>query len=65
MSSQSPFTDRTPVVSGGSRGVGLVIALGAARRAANVELLAESGVADLSCYGGGKSPILDTFVDKS
>ncbi|WP_326545868.1 NAD(P)-dependent oxidoreductase [Mycolicibacterium sp. ND9-15] len=29
------------------------------------ELLAESGVTDLSRYGGGDNPILDIFVDKS
>ena len=29
------------------------------------ELLAESGVTDLSHYGGGDNPILDIFVDKS
>ena len=28
-------------------------------------ILAESGVADLSRYGGGDDPILDIFVDKS
>jgi NAD(P)-dependent dehydrogenase (short-subunit alcohol dehydrogenase family) len=29
------------------------------------ELLAETGVTDLSRYGGGDNPILDIFVDKS
>lgn len=36
MSSQSPFTDSTVVVSGGGRGIGLAIAAGAANRGANV-----------------------------
>ena len=39
---QESFTDRTLVVSGGSRGIGLAIALGAARRGANVVLLAKT-----------------------
>jgi citronellol/citronellal dehydrogenase len=42
MSRQSSFTDRTLVVSGGSRGIGLAIALGAAKRGANVVLLAKT-----------------------
>ena len=37
-----PFTDRTLVVSGGSRGIGLAIALGAAKLGANVVLLAKT-----------------------
>ncbi|KHO24134.1 short-chain dehydrogenase [Mycolicibacterium setense] len=41
-SQQESFTDRTLVVSGGSRGIGLAIALGAARRGANVVLLAKT-----------------------
>lgn len=41
-SQQDSFTDRTLVVSGGSRGIGLAIALGAARRGANVVLLAKT-----------------------
>ncbi|WP_137149672.1 NAD(P)-dependent oxidoreductase [Mycolicibacterium sp. CR10] len=45
MSSESgepQFADRTIVVSGGSRGIGLAIALGAANRGANVVLLAKT-----------------------
>lgn len=45
MSSESgepQFADRTIVVSGGSRGIGLAIALGAATRGANVVLLAKT-----------------------
>jgi len=38
----STFTDRTLVVSGGSRGIGLAIALGAARLGANIVLLAKT-----------------------
>ena len=41
-SSETPFTDRTVVVSGGSRCIGLAIALGAARLGANVVLLAKT-----------------------
>jgi NAD(P)-dependent dehydrogenase (short-subunit alcohol dehydrogenase family) len=36
------FSDRTLVVSGGSRGIGLAIALGAATRGANIVLLAKT-----------------------
>lgn len=42
MSSEPSFTDRTIVVSGGSRGIGLAIALGAAKLGANVVLLAKT-----------------------
>ena len=65
MPSQSSFTDRTLVVSGGSRGIGLAIALGAARHGANVVLLAKTAephpklpgtvhtaVADVEAAGG-------------
>jgi len=61
----STFTDRTLVVSGGSRGIGLAIALGAATRGANVVLLAKTAephpklpgtvhtaVADVEAAGG-------------
>lgn len=41
-SQQESFADRTMVVSGGSRGIGLAIALGAAKRGANVVLLAKT-----------------------
>ncbi|WP_197375104.1 SDR family oxidoreductase [Mycolicibacterium baixiangningiae] len=41
--SQRALTDRTLVVSGGSRGIGLAIAIGAARHGANVVLLAKTG----------------------
>src|SRR5436189_3807541 len=38
----SMLTDRTLIVSGGSRGIGLAIALGAAKHGANVVLLAKT-----------------------
>jgi NAD(P)-dependent dehydrogenase (short-subunit alcohol dehydrogenase family) len=38
-----PLADRTLVVSGGSRGIGLAIALGAAKLGANAVLLAKTG----------------------
>ena len=65
MSSEQAFTDRTMVVSGGSRGIGLAIAIGAARHGANVVLLAKTAephpklpgtvhtaVADVEAAGG-------------
>lgn len=65
MSSEQAFTDRTMVVSGGSRGIGHAIAIGAARRGANVVLLAKTAephpklqgtvhtaVADVEAAGG-------------
>ncbi|BBY92988.1 short chain dehydrogenase [Mycobacterium gallinarum] len=65
MTSPSPFTDRTLVVSGGSRGIGLAIALGAAKLGANCVLLAKTSephprlpgtvhtaVADVEAAGG-------------
>ena len=61
----STFTDRTLVVSGGSRDIGLAIALGAAKHGANVVLLAKTAephpklagtvhtaVADVEAAGG-------------
>src|ERR1700712_5017070 len=39
---QHSLADRTMVVSGGSRGIGLAIALGAAKLGANVVLLAKT-----------------------
>src|SRR5690242_1197047 len=61
----STFTDRTLVVSGGSRGIGLAIAIGAAKQSANVVLLAKTAephpklpgtvhtaVADVEAAGG-------------
>ncbi|TFV56932.1 NAD(P)-dependent oxidoreductase [Mycobacterium sp. PS03-16] len=65
MSSQQALSDRTMVVSGGSRGIGLAIAIGAARHGANVVLLAKTAephpklpgtvhtaVADVEAAGG-------------
>ena len=42
MAETHALTDRTLVISGASRGIGLAIALGAARRGANVVLLAKT-----------------------
>ncbi|MFC4376246.1 SDR family oxidoreductase [Nocardia halotolerans] len=42
MSSQHPLTDRTLVISGASRGIGLAVALAAARQGANVVVLAKT-----------------------
>lgn len=42
MSTAGSFANRTMVVSGGSRGIGLAVALGAARRGANVVVLAKT-----------------------
>lgn len=63
--SSHTFTDRTLVISGASRGIGLAIALGAARRGANIVLLAKTAephpklpgtvhtaVADIEAAGG-------------
>jgi NAD(P)-dependent dehydrogenase (short-subunit alcohol dehydrogenase family) len=44
MSTEQPLADRTLVVSGGSRGIGLAIAIGAARLGANAVLLAKTSV---------------------
>jgi len=65
MSSQNPLSDRTMVVSGGSRGIGLAIAIAVAKRGANVVLLAKTAephprlqgtvhtaVADIEAVGG-------------
>ncbi len=64
-SQQQSLADRTLVVSGASRGIGLAIAIGAARRGANVVLLAKTAephpklvgtvhtaVADIEAAGG-------------
>ena len=65
MTDEQSLADRTLVVSGGSRGIGLAIALGAAQRGANVVLLAKTSephprlpgtvhtaVADVEAAGG-------------
>lgn len=65
VSSQRTLSDRTLVVSGGSRGIGHAIAIGAARQGANVVLLAKTAephpklpgtvhtaVADVEAAGG-------------
>ncbi|MBS9375102.1 SDR family oxidoreductase [Rhodococcus sp. B50] len=65
MSSQNALSDRTMVISGASRGIGLAIAVAAARRGANVVLLAKTAephpklkgtvhtaVADIEAAGG-------------
>jgi citronellol/citronellal dehydrogenase len=67
----STFTDRTLVVSGGSRGIGLAIALGAAKHGANVVLLAKTAephpklpgtvytaVADIETAGGNGAAVV-------
>jgi citronellol/citronellal dehydrogenase len=46
MAAKHSLTDRTLVVSGASRGIGLAIALGAARHGANVVLLAKTAEPD-------------------
>lgn len=43
MPTQNALTDRTLVISGGSRGIGLAIATAAAKHGANVVLLAKTG----------------------
>ena len=42
MAENSSLTDRTLVISGASRGIGLAIAIGAAKKGANVVLLAKT-----------------------
>ncbi|BBN46597.1 hypothetical protein JPH1_10720 [Mycobacterium avium subsp. hominissuis] len=62
------LTDRTVVISGGSRGIGLAIGIAAARRGANVVLLAKTdtphprlpgtvhtAAADVEAAGGRRS----------
>ena len=64
-SQQQALSDSTLVVSGGSRGIGLAIALGAAKQGANAVLLAKTAephprlpgtvhtaVADIEAVGG-------------
>lgn len=72
MPSQQPaLTERTLVISGGSRGIGLAIALGAARRGANIVLLAKTAephprlpgtvhtaVAELEAAGGKAAAVV-------
>ncbi|MFD4407154.1 SDR family oxidoreductase [Nocardia sp. NPDC058499] len=68
---QQNLTDRTLVVSGASRGIGLAIALSAARRGANVVLLAKTAqphpklpgtvhtaVADIEAAGGKAAAVV-------
>ena len=50
MAETPALTDRTLVISGASRGIGLAIALGAARRGANVVLLAKTALAKAGMY---------------
>src|ERR671916_455804 len=65
MSSQQALSDRTMVISGASRGIGLAIAVAAAKQGANVVLLAKTAephprlqgtvhtaVADIEAAGG-------------
>ena len=72
----SPFTNLTLVVSGGSRGIGLAIALGAAKHDANVVLLAKTAephpklpgtvhtaVADVEAAGGARAWQFDLMMD--
>ncbi|EKF25665.1 short chain dehydrogenase family protein [Mycolicibacterium hassiacum DSM 44199] len=71
MTAQSPLSGRTLVVSGGSRGIGLAIAVGAAEQGANVVLLAKTAephpklpgtvhtaVADVEAAGGKAVPVV-------
>ncbi|MGW5318946.1 SDR family oxidoreductase [Nocardia thailandica] len=46
MTAPGPLAGRTMIMSGGSRGIGLAIAVAAARRGANVALLAKTDVPD-------------------
>jgi len=51
MTSSDSLAGRTIVMSGGSRGIGLAIALAAARRGANIALLAKTAVPDARLPG--------------
>ena len=73
----SPLTNLTFVVSGGSRGIGLAITLGAAKHDANVVLLAKTAephpklpgtvctaVADVEAAGGKGVAVVATCARK-
>ena len=69
------FSGRTMVVSGASRGIGLAIAIGAAKQGANIVLLAKTvephpklpgtvhtAVADIEAVGGKAVPVVGDSV---
>ena len=78
MAETPALTDRTLVISGASRGIGLAIALGAARRGANVVLLAKTAqphpklpgtvytaAAEIEAAGGKALPIQCDIRDEA